>query len=72
MKWNQYYYMMRAILTFYETCQTLLGKVPYGDILNLPGWEKLSNMRYFPNDVFEGPFEALLRELAEEPVASPA
>ena len=66
------YYMMKAILTFYETCQSLLGKVPYSEMLELPGWEKLSNMRYFPNDDFEGPFEALLRELEEEAVASPA
>ncbi len=60
------YYMMKAILTFYETCKRLLGKVPYAEILKLPGWEKLSNMRYFPNDAFEEPFQQLLKELEEE------
>jgi len=63
------YYMMKAILTFYETCKRLLGKVPYSEILKLPGWEKLSNMRYFPNDAFEEPFEKLINELEEEAVA---
>ena len=63
------YYMMKAILTFYETCKRLLGKVPYAEILKLPGWEKLSNMRYFPNDAFEEPFRQLLKELEEEGAA---
>ena len=63
------YYMMKAILTFYETCKRLLGKVPYAEILKLPGWEKLSNMRYFPNDAFEEPFQQLLKELEEEGAA---
>ncbi len=63
------YYMMKAIITFYETCKRLLGKVPYSEILKLPGWEKLSNMRYFPNDAFEEPFQQLIKELEEEGVA---
>jgi len=63
------YYMMKAILTFYETCKRLLGKVPYAEILKLPGWEKLSNMRYFPNDAFEEPFQQLIKELEEEGAA---
>jgi len=64
------YYMMKAILTFYETCKRLLGKVPYSEILKLPGWEKLSNMRYFPNDAFEEPFKQLIQELEEEAVVA--
>ena len=60
------YYMMKAIVTFYETCKRLLGKVPYSEILKLPGWEKLAQMRYFPNDAFEEPFRQLLEELARQ------
>lgn len=59
------FYMMRAILTFYKHCQSLVGQVPYSEILKLPGWEKLSRMRYFPNEGFEPNFERLLKELAE-------
>jgi V/A-type H+-transporting ATPase subunit A len=68
------YYMMKAILTFYEACKRLLGKVPYSEILKLPGWEKLSNMRYFPNDDYERKFEELLKGLTQETevVESPA
>ena len=58
--------MMKATLTFYEQCQALLGRVAYSDILKLPGWEKLSKMRYFPNDAYEPQFETLLQELVEE------
>ncbi len=60
------FYMMKAILTFYAHCQSLLGKMPYSEILKLPGWEKLSKMRYLPNDHFEPQFEMLLNELEEE------
>ena len=54
------YYMMKAVLTFYQKCQEKLGKVPYDEIMALPAWEKISNMRYFENDNFEGPCEQLL------------
>jgi len=60
------YYMMKAITTFYAHCRSLLGKMPYSDILKLPGWEKISKMRYFPNDNFESQCEATIQELAEE------
>ncbi len=66
------YYMMKAIVTFYEQCQSLLGEMPYSEILKLSGWEKISKMRYFPNDGFEPQCEALIKELAEEGVAQRA
>ena len=66
------YYMMKAIMTFYAQCQALLGKMPYSEILKLSGWEKISKMRYFPNDDFETPCEALLKELAEEGIVQSA
>ncbi|MCX8103782.1 MAG: V-type ATP synthase subunit A [Candidatus Bipolaricaulota bacterium] len=58
------YYMMKAILTFYETCKSLLGKVPYEEILRLPGWEQLSKMRYVPNEQTESFFPSFIRELS--------
>lgn len=66
------YYMMKAIVTFYEQCQSLLGKMPYSEILRLAGWEKISKMRYFPNDNFEAPCKTLVKELAEEGIAQSA
>ena len=59
------FYMMKAILTFYKRCQDLLSEVDYNGILELPGWEQLSNMRYFPNDDYEGKFRQLLDELSK-------
>ncbi|MBI1730915.1 V-type ATP synthase subunit A [Candidatus Acetothermia bacterium] len=58
------YYMMKAILLFYKNCQSRLGKIPYDQILTQPGWEKISSMRYFPNDKFEAPCQELLKEMA--------
>ena len=66
------YYLMKAAMTFYAQCQSLLGKLPYSDILKLPGWEKISKMRYFPNDNFKSPCEATIRELAEEGIVQSA
>ncbi|OGF56827.1 MAG: V-type ATP synthase subunit A [Candidatus Fraserbacteria bacterium RBG_16_55_9] len=66
------FYMMKAITTFYAQCQSLLGKMPYSDVLKLPGWEKISKMRYFPNDNFEVQCEAALKELAQEGVVQSA
>ena len=63
------YYMMKAVTTFYQKCQEKLGKMPYDDIMALPAWEKISNMRYFENDDFEGPCEQLLNEIAEGELA---
>jgi len=66
------YYMLKAIIEFYEHCKGLLGRVPYEEIMKLPGWEKLAKMRYIPNDQIETEFEKLLKELtaaAEEVVA---
>lgn len=57
------YHMLKAIIEFYEHCKSLLGKVPYEEIMKLPGWEKLSKMRYIPNDQIEAEFEKLLKEL---------
>ena len=58
------FYMMKAILTFYEQCQSVIDDMDYNDILELEGWEKLSNMRYYPNDDFEGKCRELLNELS--------
>ncbi|GBC75871.1 V-type ATP synthase alpha chain [bacterium HR07] len=58
------YYMMKAILTFYEACKGLLGKVPYDEIVKLPGWEQLSKMRYVPNDQTESYFPKFIQELS--------
>lgn len=63
------FYMMKAIMLFYAKCGEKLGKMPYDEILALPGWEKISNMRYYENDAYEAPCEALLNELAEGELA---
>jgi V/A-type H+-transporting ATPase subunit A len=57
------YYMMKAIVTFYKTCQSLLGKISYEEIARLPGWEQLSRMRYTPNDQTESFFPKFIQEL---------
>jgi V/A-type H+-transporting ATPase subunit A len=57
------YYMMKAIVTFYKTCQSLLGKISYEEIGRLPGWEQLSRMRYTPNDQTESFFPKFIQEL---------
>ncbi len=57
------HYMMRAILTFYERCQELLDEMSYNAILELPEWDKLTEMGGYSNDDFQGPFEALIEEL---------
>lgn len=59
------FYMMKAILTFYERCQDLIDDMDYNDLLELEGWEKLSNMRYFPNDDFEAKCKELVEELSQ-------
>jgi len=64
------YFMMRAVVSFYKACQKKLGRMPYEDILALPSWENISNMRYYPNDAFEEPFEQLLKEIEEEETAA--
>jgi V/A-type H+-transporting ATPase subunit A len=58
------YYMMKAILTFYSTCQRVLGTIPYEEILKFPGWEQLSKMRYIPNDQTESYFPNFIQELS--------
>lgn len=58
------YYMMKAILTFYKTCKSLLGKLSYEEILKLPGWEHLSKMRYTPNEQTESFFPQFIHELS--------
>lgn len=58
------YYMMKAILTFYEACKGLLGRVSYEEILQLPGWEQLSKMRYTPNEQTESFFPKFIQELS--------
>lgn len=58
------YYMMKAILTFYEVCKALLGKVSYEEMLKLSGWEQLSKMRYTPNDQIESYFPNFIHELS--------
>ena len=58
------FYMMKVILSFYEACKNQLGRMPYEKILELPGWEKITRMRYFPNDAFEEPFQELLKDVA--------
>ncbi len=58
------YYMMKAILTFYEACKALLGKVPYEEMLKLSAWEQLSKMRYTPNDQTEKYFPNFIQELS--------
>jgi hypothetical protein len=64
--------MMKAILLFYKNCLNRLGKIPYDQILTLPGWEKISSMRYFPNDKFEAPCQELLKEMAAGELAAVA
>ncbi len=66
------YYMMKAVLMFYAKCQEQLGQVTYDKILGLPGWEKISSMRYFPNDNFEKSCQDLLKELAAGELAAVA
>jgi V/A-type H+-transporting ATPase subunit A len=58
------YYMMKAILVFYDNCRRALGTIPYEEILKFPGWEQLSKMRYIPNDQIEAFFPKLLEELS--------
>jgi V/A-type H+-transporting ATPase subunit A len=57
------FYMMKAIAVFYDACKSLLGKMPYEEILQQPGWDQLSRMRYTPNDQIESSFPALIKEL---------
>ncbi len=57
------HYMMRAILAFYERCQGLLDQMSYTDVLELPEWDKLAEMGFYPNDDFQGRFEQLIEEL---------
>ncbi len=58
------YYMMKAILAFYRACTAMLGKIPYEELLKIPGWELLSKMRYTPNDQVESYFPKLIEELS--------
>ncbi|MCL6642705.1 MAG: V-type ATP synthase subunit A [Candidatus Bipolaricaulota bacterium] len=60
------YYMMKAILVFYEACRRALGTIPYEGILKFPGWEQLSKMRYIPNDQIEAFFPKLIEELSQK------
>lgn len=57
------YYMMKAILTFYKACTSMLGTISYEEIGKLPGWEQLSKMRYTPNDQIESFFPKFIEEL---------
>ena len=60
------FYMMKAILSFYQHCQGLLGKRPYAEIEARPGWEQLARMRYFENENFSPKYEQLLKELVAD------
>jgi V/A-type H+-transporting ATPase subunit A len=60
------YYMMKAILVFYEACRRALGTIPYEEIVKFPGWEQLSKMRYTPNDQIEAFFPKLIEELSQK------
>ncbi len=64
------YYMMKAIVTFYDACKKLLGTVPYEEILKLPGWEQLSKMRYIPNDQTESYFPRFIEDLTGKVLSS--
>lgn len=57
------YYMMKAILAFYGACKALVGKIPYEEMVKLPGWEQLSKMRYTPNDQTENYFPNFIQGL---------
>ncbi|HED04490.1 MAG TPA: V-type ATP synthase subunit A [Candidatus Fraserbacteria bacterium] len=60
------FYMMKAILSFYQHCRGLLGKRPYAEIEARPGWEQLARMRYFENEDFAPKYEQLLKELVAD------
>ncbi|MFQ5794584.1 MAG: V-type ATP synthase subunit A [Candidatus Bipolaricaulia bacterium] len=57
------FYMMDALIRFYQKTQRLLETTSFEALMKLLLWERLARMKYLPNDDFEAAFQEIFAEI---------